>query len=856
MAQFSLSPAVTVKEINATGYVPNIPSAKTGMVLRADQGPCLDITAITSENDLINVFGKPNSYNYQDWFQAWNFLQYASSLYVVRPMDANTATKNAGIGITGSDGASQNPEGNLYNTRVAEHTLGNFSDSSETLYFFNRDVTSEQKYAIGICSSPQYFKSPIGLEYAAIVNTTDGTETVVTAGSPSLTNGSQVIMNGDKLATVVAVTQSSSAASTVKFDRPVSDADVAPFYGVIAVSAASAATGTPLYFKKAGFTFREGASFDSDTKVVYSIANDPDNADNYLVTILDKTTKLLTSIDATAGQEIYSSTMEFFGSTAYNITTNDFGIAAGATTISLQNPFMLEVGVQFDIDGDTSVTGCQVASVDKANNTITLVSPVASAVTSATSIALTVASPTQASKLLVGINYFDKVYDSGLILKTRKSVTKPASGNTEVPVTVVAQSLVPFNKLFEYPPNYANGEFATVVLKKNTVGLYEKFETVMASYNSTAKNVSGYNMFVDDVFFKTSKSLYAKLGNADGARVDTAPTTLPKILADTSGGTSIYPNKTLYGGKVYDPSAYTQGDIMQAMNMFADPETFDINILMCHELDINGASTICETRKDCAAVVAPYDSQFLSINSNNDCTEYLLDNFGSQTEFDGKIFTAFGTYTAIYGNMKYQYDKFNNVNRWINVAGDVAGLYAQTDSTNDPWWAPAGTTRGIIRNAIKLAFNPNKQNRDELYVNSINPIMAIAGQGSAVVWGQKTATATPSAFDRVNVRRLLIHLEKSIATAVNIGLFEFNDTFTRTRLFNIIDPFLRSVQNRRGLYAYKVVIDASNNTNEVIDQNGLVIDIYLQPTKVAEFIAVNVIVTPTGSTFSEYVGSF
>jgi phage tail sheath protein FI len=141
-------------------------------------------------------------------------------------------------------------------------------------------------------------------------------------------------------------------------------------------------------------------------------------------------------------------------------------------------------------------------------------------------------------------------------------------------------------------------------------------------------------------------------------------------------------------------------------------------------------------------------------------------------------------------------------------------------------------------------------------VNAVNPIMAIPGEGNAIVWGQKTATATPSAMDRVNVRRLLIHLEKSISTAVTIGLFEFNDAFTRTRLFNIIDPFLRSVKNRRGLYDYRIVVDESNNTPFVIDQNGLVIDIYLQPIKVAEFIRVNAIVVPTGATFSEYVGSF
>lgn len=845
MAQFSLSPAVTVKEINLTGYVPNIPSARTGAVLRADNGPCLDITAITNESDLVNVFGKPNAYNYQDWFNCWNFLQYSSSLYVVRPMDANTVTKNAGIGITGTEGATQNPQGNMFNSVVAEHTLANFSDITESLYFINREITSNQRYALAICSTPQYFKSPIGLEYAAVINSAVGSTSVTATGTPTLSTGSQVILNGDKLAVVNSITQTSSVEATITFDRTIAEADVAPFYGVVAASANSLV----ISFNKAGFTLKEGTqvTLGADNFTVKSIANNV-NTSIYDVTFIQNTG--VTAIPAvTAGQVVTSNTLNYFASTSYNVAKGDFGVEAGATTIALQADFILEAGVVFTLG---TVTDLQISSVDKVNNTIKLVSPIPSAVDSVSALPLTITSSLTVDKLIVGVNFFDKVYDSGLITKTRKTVTDANSNS----IQIVAQSLVSFSKLFEYPPNWANKEFNVVVLRKNDDGLYEKFETFLVSYDPVAKSINGTNLYVEDVFFKSSKSLYAKVGNASGLRVDTAPTLLPKIMSDTTNGTTIYPKKFEYGKYAYDASAYTQGDVIQAEALFADPETFDVNIIIANQLNINGASTIAETRKDCIAVVAPFDSQYLSTNSNNDCTAYLLDNYGSQTEYADKIFTAFGTYSAFYGNMKYQYDKFNNVNRWINVAGDIAGLYAQTDRTNDPWWAPAGTSRGVIKNAIKLAFNPNKQNRDELYVNSINPIMAIPGEGSAVVWGQKTSTATPSAFDRVNVRRLLIHLEKSISTAVNIGLFEFNDAFTRSRLFNIIDPFLRSVESRRGLYAYKVVVDETNNTNEVIDQNGLVIDIYLQPTKTAEFIAVNVIVTPTGANFNEFVSTF
>jgi phage tail sheath protein FI len=232
----------------------------------------------------------------------------------------------------------------------------------------------------------------------------------------------------------------------------------------------------------------------------------------------------------------------------------------------------------------------------------------------------------------------------------------------------------------------------------------------------------------------------------------------------------------------------------------------------------------------------------------------LCEDFGTQTVFADKIFTTFGTYSCIAGNMKYQYDKFNDVNRWVSVLGDIAGLYAQTDQISETWYAPAGSTRGVIKNCIKLAFNPNKQNRDNLYQNAINPIMSVAGEGSAVVYGQKTATSIPSAMDHVNVRRLLIVLEKTIAISVRFGLFEFNDSFTQNRLYSVVDQYLRSVKAKRGLIDFKVVCDSTNNTPFVIDQNALVMDIYLKPAKAIDTIALNVFAVPTGVKFEEIIG--
>jgi hypothetical protein len=848
---FQLSAGVSVREVNLTGYVPNIPSAKTGMVLRANSGPCLDAINITNETDLVAVFGKPTAANYQDWFQAWNFLQYASSLYVVRPLDAAKLTENAGIGIS-VDGSTPISKPNFYNSAIAQSSLASFSDKSEAVYFINKDVTSNQNLAVAICSSPVTFKSQLALEYSAIVDVTDGTPVVTTVGAPTLTNGSQVVLNGDKIATVLGVTQTSAIAGGVLFDQNIADVDIDAFYGVPSSSTVTTKNGSFIgSFYKAGLTFKVGTKVQGDF-IVTAIANTTDPLVSSISFVSVEVPAIPGDPQAAPvfvkGTAVSSSVVEFSGTTAFNAKTGNFGVAAGDTTIALQPGFIMEAGVKFAITGIAAKT-FTVASVDTTLNTIKLVSPITATVGGAAGIKLTVTQPV-VDKLVIGVNFFDKVYDSGLIKKTRKTLKNAAGVN----VTIMAQSLVSFSAYFDYAPNWANDEAAVVVLRKNDDGYYEKVEAFNVSYSPSAKNANGSNIFVENVFNKGSKTLYAKVGDVDAIRPNTSNLPLAKIVG---GVDTVYPKKggSAWDKDTFDATAYTTGDIMEAFAQFADPEQIDINILMAHELDINFASTIAETRKDCIAVVAAFDSDYLSVNSANDCTSYLLDNFGSQTEFDGKLFTSFGTYSAFYGNMKYQYDKYNNVNRWINVIGDVCGLYAQTDNTRDPWWAPAGTSRGIIKNAIKLAFNPNKQNRDELYVNAINPVMAISGEGSAVVWGQKTATATATAMDRVNVRRLLIHLEKSIAIASNIGIFEFNDVFTRTRLFNTLDPFLRSVKARRGLYDYKLIIDESNNTPDVIDQNGLVVDVYLQPTKVAEFIRVTAAVLPTGASFSEYVTS-
>jgi phage tail sheath protein FI len=201
------------------------------------------------------------------------------------------------------------------------------------------------------------------------------------------------------------------------------------------------------------------------------------------------------------------------------------------------------------------------------------------------------------------------------------------------------------------------------------------------------------------------------------------------------------------------------------------------------------------------------------------------------------------------------YDKYNDVYRWVPLNGDIAGLCVRTDTERDPWFSPAGFNRGQIRNIVKLAFNPSKTQRDELYRNSVNPVTSFPGEGT-VLFGDKTLQSKASSFDRINVRRLFIVLEKAISRAARASLFEFNDEFTRSSFVNLIEPFLREVQGRRGIFDFRVVCDATNNTPEVIDRNEFVGDIYIKPTRSINFIQLNFVAVRSGVTFDEIVGRF
>ena len=280
------------------------------------------------------------------------------------------------------------------------------------------------------------------------------------------------------------------------------------------------------------------------------------------------------------------------------------------------------------------------------------------------------------------------------------------------------------------------------------------------------------------------------------------------------------------------------------IDLYANAEEIDVNLI----IDANKSSTIkayldtfCQTRKDCIAILDCLDTDVIN-NRGYEATDlrtYRRDTLNLNS-----------SYSALYGNWLELYDKWNGKYRWIPASGHVAGVYVNTDDVSDPWFAPAGLNRALLSNIRRLAWNPTLGERDILYKAGVNPIVSFAGQGKAI-WGQKTQLDKESAFNRVNVRRLFIVLEKAISTAAKYFLFEPNDDLTRLLLINMIDPFLRDVRSRRGIYDYMIVCDSTNNTAERIDRNELWCDIYLKPVRAAEFIVLNFICTKTGASFAE-----
>ena len=369
--------------------------------------------------------------------------------------------------------------------------------------------------------------------------------------------------------------------------------------------------------------------------------------------------------------------------------------------------------------------------------------------------------------------------------------------------------------------------------------------TVLESFSklskaSDAKSPQGEVLYYPTVIQNKSKYVFWMDHNTSGTNWGNAAagTTFTAVDVPTS--------ESLSGGA--DGTAVNDGQLKTAYEKFNDADTVDVGLIIAgpsgSSTHIDNLITIAENRKDVVVFASPQRSDVVNVADSNTQTSNVVDFFNNVRS---------SSYVVFDSGYKYAYDRYNDVYRYCPLNGDIAGLAARTDILADSWYSPAGLNRGVIRGAAKLAFNPTKSQRDTLYTSRVNPVATFSGQGT-ILFGDKTGLSSPSAFDRINVRRLFITLEKAVSTASKFQLFEFNDEFTRANFRNLVEPFLREVQGRRGITDFLVVCDETNNTGEVIDRNEFVAEIFVKPARSINFITLSFVATRTGVSFEEVAG--
>jgi hypothetical protein len=427
---------------------------------------------------------------------------------------------------------------------------------------------------------------------------------------------------------------------------------------------------------------------------------------------------------------------------------------------------------------------------------------------------------------------FDTQMDSGTLTEGFYARYPGAYGNSITVETAdeAGYATWAYAGAFDVSPAASNSEMAIAVLVGGVVAEAHIVSTVDGN-----KNADGNNIFVEKIINDTSKLILA-------------------VNANVANGTA----STVFANGA--DSGVGEDDYKLGWDLFANADEINVSILVAGGVTNEAKATayavqkymvesIAEVRKDCFAMLSPAKEDVVNVGGASTAVSNVI---ASRKDVSFNVASSYGSLDA---NYKYTYDKYNDTYRWIGFSGDTAGLLAYTDSTRDAWWSPAGLNRGQIKNVVKLAYNPSSTLRDQLYMlpNGINPIVSFPGQGT-VLWGDRTLLTKPSAFDRINVRRLFIVIEKAIAISAKYFLFEFNNKYTRRNFVNMVNPYLGGIQGKQGMYDFYVQCDETNNTGEVIDANQFVASMFIKPAKSINYITLNFVATKTGVDFSEVIG--
>jgi hypothetical protein len=871
-----LSPGVNVSEIDLTTVIPSV-AVSTGAIAGLFRwGPVGTRILIDSENKLASTYGAPTSFNAETFFTAANFLSYSNALWVSRAAKVTGQTPSATF-TTSPFGAIVNDGSMVVGTTYVIQTIGT---TDFTLYGAASNIVGTTFVAnnVGVAAVGA---GTVAEPLANNIFTTSDTSLFETGMYVTQTSNSAVVGAGESVTITnivdatrvqLSVTSLSNLPVDLYFGDPETSytaVGINPDTGGVVANLANQIVINPdVYVYKDG-TF--------DTDVLY-VAKYPGELGNSIrVSQCDSADQFSSNVTLPSiTNTVTVNDGSLVVGTVYTITfvgTSDFTLVGAATNT---------IGTVFTATGVGGAGTGTVTTTTSTATTITFNIGVNNAV---------VVLPGVANPLAATISGYFATNDK--ILAGNTTIGQQYIGVDSIVTTSNATStIVTFNLNDNYRlhTNYTTSvinrtwEFADAIgvapgtssyvrYQGNTaakdemhVVVVDEFGYVSGTPGSILEIFKGVSRAIDSKTLDNTANYYKDVINKSSLYIystNDRPGATSAIAKNVASATTTEPANIQFtlGSDGFGEASASLSTIASAYDLFKSKEAVDISLIMTGRsiggvTSVNGQTVsnfqlanyiidnIAELRKDVVVFLSPDKST-------------VINNVGREasTLVNWRGAVRDTSYAVMDSGYKYQYDRYNDVYRWIPMNGDIAGLCARTDDLRDPWWSPAGFNRGQIKNLVKVAFNANKAEADLMYTNGVNPVISFVGQGT-VLYGDKTLQSKPSAFDRINVRRLFIVLEKAISLAAKYSLFEFNDDFTRSQFKNLVNPYLRNVKGRRGIQDFIVVCDDTNNTPQIIDTNQFVGDIYIKPARSINFIQLNFVAVPTGVAFSEVIGNF
>ncbi len=818
------SPGILVKEIDLTlGRIDPTSDKLGGIVGPFAKGPVGTPTLVTTENDLLNTFGQPyeTDKQYETWLTASSYLAYGGILNVVRADDYNSTSgvgiKNAFVGTASSVriksaehyeelGYDQNP---VTGVTVAARNPGTWANglrigiidgrADQTIGIattgattFNDTVSNATGTLVGSAST---------ISFDSTSSITVGLEVKCDVAGVVAAGTTVLAVPGGGAAGIVTISTSSTSSVdlTTTFDFGTTErvtADLAVGYGITqAVPAGTIVSKTGV---GAGTTEELDGYFKG---IITEIGTEEIGV------------KFLSHVNAfsTETAQSYNSIYQFSTDSTVAIHSTGQTTSYGSTAVTS----VVDWFDQQTLDLTTATVGGATTTTTVKWNTLS-------------------ERPTTSEYAAARGSRFDELHV--VVIDGKGTI----SGNAGT----ILEKHLNLSKAKDAEFSVGSPQWWRKYIETNSTNIFAGGEpggVVTSGYSS------GFTLAADTGWDQDAEGIiFSSIGNLN---------TVLEEGKDYGGISTITSTGALNSGL---------DDLVTGYGLFENDTNVDVDFLLMGSAkegqnEARALATklisVAELRKDAVAFISPYRASMITDNPNQETVDVVL----SDSKITDNVINFFepitsSSYAVFDSGYKYMFDRFANTFRYVPLNGDIAGLCARTDINAFPWFSPAGTARGAILNAVKLAYNPSKDQRDRLYSARVNPVIFSPGAG-IVLFGDKTAFAKASAFDRINVRRLFLFLEDAISAAAKDQLFEFNDEITRTNFVNIVEPFLRDVQAKRGITDYVVICDETNNTAAIIDANEFVADIYIKPARSINFIGLNFIATRTGVAFEEVIGN-